>query len=69
MIKNKTEKMDQDMVAKELASLQKELFNLKLGKASGQIKDYSQFKKLRRKVAQCLTQINADKTIRVVATK
>ncbi len=67
MLKNKTETMDRDVVAKELTSLRRELFNLKLSKTSGQIKDFSQFKKLRRKIAQYLTQLNADKRAGVVA--
>jgi ribosomal protein L29 len=57
--------MDRDAVLKEVESLRKELFNLKLSKSSGQVKDFSQFKKLRRKIAQCLTQLHADKQARV----
>lgn len=40
---------------KEINALRKELFNLKLNKLSGQIKDTSQFSKLRVKIAQKLT--------------
>ncbi len=43
---------------KEGESLKKELFNLKLGMISGQVKDVSQFGKLRKKVAQVLTYLN-----------
>ena len=39
----------------EIDSLRKELFNLKVTAASGQVKDYSQFKKLRRDIARGLT--------------
>lgn len=35
----------------------KELFNLKLNLATGQVKDVSQFKKLRQKIARALTQL------------
>ena len=42
-------------VKKEVFNLKKELFNLKLQRCSGQVKDTSQFKKLRIKIAQALT--------------
>jgi ribosomal protein L29 len=40
---------------KEIYSLQKEYFNLKIQKFSGQIKDTSQFEKLRKKIARANT--------------
>lgn len=51
-------KMDVPSLKKEIESLRKELFNLKLSAFAGQIKDVSQFKKLRAKIAQCLTLVN-----------
>lgn len=48
-------KIDSGSLLKEAVSLKKELFNLRLGVSSGQIKDFSQFKKIRRKIAQALT--------------
>ena len=47
--------LDAQSLRKEAASLKKELFNLKLGVLSGQMKDFSQFKKLRHTIAQALT--------------
>lgn len=45
---------------KEVADTRKELFNLKLTAGSGQVKDSSKFKKLRKKVARLLTRMNND---------
>ena len=42
----------------EVASLKKELFNLKLTKITGQLKDLSQFRKLRVQIARTLTYLN-----------
>lgn len=50
--------LDKDSLKKEINSLKKELFNLKLNAAAGETKDFSQFKKLRKKTAQCLTYLN-----------
>lgn len=51
-------KKDAAFLRNEVNSLKKELFNLKLTTLAGQGKDNSQFKKLRVKIAQCLTLIN-----------
>jgi ribosomal protein L29 len=48
-------KMDASALKAEAQSLRKELFNLKLGQLTGQVKDTSQFKKLRCQVARVLT--------------
>jgi ribosomal protein L29 len=40
---------------RSVSSLQKELFDLRLQRVSGQVKDVSQFRKLRVKIAQILT--------------
>lgn len=50
-------KMDIASLNNEVNSLRKELFNLRLSFMAGQVKDVSQFKKLRVKIAQCLTLI------------
>ena len=42
----------------EVSSLKKQLFNLKLQMAAGQVKDYAQFKRLRADIARALTLIN-----------
>lgn len=47
--------LDKDSLNKEIISLRKELFNLKMNRISGQVKDTSQFKKLRREVARIQT--------------
>jgi ribosomal protein L29 len=60
-------KMDSASLLVEVASLKKELFNLRLSAMAGQIKDNSQFSKLRAKIAQCLTLINAGGVKEVVA--
>lgn len=51
-------KMDTVSLKTEVDSLKKELFNLRLSTQAGQIKDFSQFRKLRVKIAQCLTLVN-----------
>ena len=48
-------KLDQAALKTEVFSLKKELFNLRLTTLAGQVKDVSQFRKLRVKIAQCLT--------------
>ncbi len=45
-------KLDVAALKNETVSLRKELFNLKLGRISGGIKDTSQFNKLRIAIAQ-----------------
>ncbi len=51
-------KMDTASLRNEVESSKKELFNLRLTTQAGQVKDFSQFRKLRVKIAQCLTLIN-----------
>lgn len=55
MTKEELKKMDIAALKNEAVSLKKELFNLKLGRISGGIKDSSQFNKLRIAIAQTLT--------------
>lgn len=47
--------MDVAALNNELISLEKELFNLKLSLLSGQVKDTSQFRKLRVQIARTQT--------------
>ena len=58
MNKDDIKKMDTSLLRKEVFRLKKELFNLKLSISGGQVKDFSQFKKLRSDVARCLTFLN-----------
>jgi ribosomal protein L29 len=53
--KNELKKLDQNALKQELANTKKELFNLSLSFGSGEMKDYSQFKKLKVNMARCLT--------------
>ena len=58
-LKNMSENELQDRVE----SLRKDYFTLKLNTATAHIKDYSQFKKLRRDIAQALTFLNKTKNV------
>lgn len=55
MDKTEIKNLDADSLTKEVTLLKKELFNLKLSSMTGQVKDVSQFKKLRKKIAQSQT--------------
>lgn len=59
---------DKDLVkanlVKEVTEFKKELFNLKLNKSTAHVKDYSQFRKLRVKVAKALTQLKGQENVR-----
>jgi len=55
MEKANLKKLDAVALKNEVVQLKKELFNLKLNMITGQVKDMSQFKKLRVKIAQALT--------------
>jgi len=61
MKKNSLENLDQDALKKEILMLKKELFNLKLNSSTIHVKDYSQFKKLRKGIAQAQTFLSARK--------
>jgi ribosomal protein L29 len=41
---------------KEIVGLKKELLNLKINSSTMHVKDYSQFKKIRKQVARALTE-------------
>jgi ribosomal protein L29 len=57
MNKNKLilEAMDVQELHKHLEGLRSELFGLRLNAATSHVKDYSQFKKMRRAIARALT--------------
>lgn len=55
MDKKELKNLDTEVLKQEIASLKKELFNLKLNKITGQVKDLSQFRKLRVQIARALT--------------
>ena len=52
---NDLKNLDVSMLELEAKSLRQELFNLKLSKLTGQVKDTSQYKKLRIAVARVNT--------------
>ena len=52
--KDELKKLDNAGLVAEIASLKKELFNLNLGKITGQVKDTSQFKKIRSVIATAM---------------
>lgn len=58
-MKEKKDLKTLDVVAlkQEVDSLRKELFNLKLNKITGQVKDYTQYGKLKTQIARALTYI------------
>ena len=56
------------MADKDLNSLKKELFNLKIMKKSGQLTDTSQFKKVRKQIASLLTKERMEKMPKRILT-
>ena len=58
MDKKELKNLDSEDLKQEVVSLKRELFNLKLNKITGQLKDLSQFKKLRVQIARALTYLN-----------
>jgi large subunit ribosomal protein L29 len=55
MSKDDLKKMDIGALQNEAVALKKEFFNLKLSRITGQLKDTSQFPKLRQRIAFILT--------------
>tara|TARA_Y100000741_G_scaffold355000_1_gene329910 strand:+ start:559 stop:759 length:201 start_codon:yes stop_codon:yes gene_type:complete len=55
MAKKKQNKLDIKEISKEVSEYRKELLNLRFQKSSGQLQNTSQFKKIRKKIAQSLT--------------
>lgn len=58
MDKKDLKNLDKDSLKQEVASLRKELFNLKLNRLTGQVKDVSQFNKIKVQIARALTFLN-----------
>ena len=54
---------DIESLKKEIVRLKKELFDLRLNASGGQVKDYSQFKKIRKEIARALTFLNQKKKL------
>ncbi|MBD3231546.1 50S ribosomal protein L29 [Candidatus Dependentiae bacterium] len=59
MNKEDFKKMDKNSLKQEVLKLKKELFDLKFKSRAGDVKDYSQFKKLRANIARGLTVLNS----------
>jgi len=58
MAKKKEIKLDVKEISKQISEYRKELLNLRFQKSSGQLQNTSQFKKIRKKIAQSLTILN-----------
>jgi len=54
-------KKEMTTLTEEIAASKKELFNLKLSAVAGQVKDTSQFEKLRRNIARAFTALRMQK--------
>jgi len=61
MKKEELKKLNVSELKKEAFLLKKELFNLGMSASVGEVKDYSQFKKLRANISCCLTFLNQNK--------
>jgi ribosomal protein L29 len=60
MMKNEKEelnKLNKEQLKENLDNFRRELFSLKLTATTSHVKDNSQFKKLRKKIARTLTQL------------
>ncbi len=55
MKKEDFKKLDAKAIREDITKLKKELFDLRLNLVGGEVKDYSQFKKLRTNIARRLT--------------
>lgn len=58
MDKKELKHLDTEALKNEINVLKKELFNVRMSKASGMVKDVSQIGKLKKKIAQALTFLN-----------
>jgi ribosomal protein L29 len=54
---NKFKNLEHTSLKNEVESMKKEYLNLKMSVFSGQMKDFSQFKKLRRNIARAFTHL------------
>jgi len=55
VINNKFREADEETRLNELRQLREELFRLRINVSTSHVKDYSQFKKLRKNIARALT--------------
>ncbi|KKQ32996.1 MAG: 50S ribosomal protein L29 [candidate division TM6 bacterium GW2011_GWF2_37_49] len=59
MDKKNLKNLDKESIKLEINSLKRELFNLKLNSLTGQVKDVSQFNKIKVQIARALTFFNS----------
>ena len=59
MDKKNLKNLDKESIKLEINSLKRELFNLKLNSLTGQVKDVSQFNKIKVQIARALTFLNS----------
>lgn len=64
----KIQQLSAEDLQKKLDSTRQDLFGLRINSASTQVKDYSQYKKLRRQAARILT-VMQSKTVKPVVSK
>ena len=55
--KEEMNKLNREQLQEKLDHVRKELFSLRLNSSTAHVKDYSQFKKLKRDIARLLTTI------------
>jgi ribosomal protein L29 len=61
--KKELAQMNAQSLVEKLVQLQRELFSLRLNTATAHVKDYSQFKKLRKDIARILTQLHQNNAL------
>ncbi len=54
-LKSDAKNLTQEELAAKCVALQQELFSLRINRTTSHIKDYSQFKKIRKNIARLLT--------------
>ena len=69
MKKTALENLDMNALKKEIGMLKKELFNLTLNASTTHVKDYSQFKKLRKGIARAETFLKQQGRLKPMQTK
>jgi ribosomal protein L29 len=69
-LSKKLQELSIEVLRNRLEATRRDLFGLRINAATSKIKDYSQYKKLRRDIARLLTVINAkEKLIYVSSVK
>ncbi len=58
MNKDELKKLNTDQLKEKVENFRRDLFSLKLTTATSHVKDYSQFKKLKKDLARALTYLN-----------